>query len=219
MIQKHQSLSTLSNRYHFIDIIERVARSHPYFSLMLVDVMRFSDVSSAFDHKAGDEILLQIVNRIHVIFGEDLILGRVSGDIFGLVFEGRQSQLIMQSKYQRLVEHFKTPLYTNETAFIADFNVGIASRTNKKVTATKLISLAEAALKQAKNNQHQNCSFVNDNQYSVTGRGLALKADLTRAMKNDELELYFVDDSNYWRRMSAPMESSIGWCFISGLTY
>jgi diguanylate cyclase (GGDEF)-like protein len=191
MIQKHQSLSTLSNRYHFIDIIEGIADSNSYFSLMLVDVMRFSDVSSAFDHKAGDEILLQIVNRIHVIFGQDLILGRVSGDIFGLVFAGRQSESVMRTKFQRLIEHFKTPLYTNGTAFIADFNVGIASRTHKNVTATKLISLAEAALKQAKNNKHQNCSFVNDNENSVTGRGLALKADLNRAMKNDELELYF----------------------------
>jgi diguanylate cyclase (GGDEF)-like protein len=191
MIKKHQSLSTLSNRYHFIDIIEGIADSNSYFSLMLVDVMRFSDVSSAFDHKAGDEILLQIVNRIHVIFGQDLILGRVSGDIFGLVFEGHQSESVMRTKFQRLIEHFKTPLYTNGTAFIADFNVGIASRTHKNVTATKLISLAEAALKQAKNNKHQNCSFVNDNENSVTGRGLALKADLTRAMNNDELELYF----------------------------
>lgn len=172
-------------------MIEVVADSHPHFSLMLVDVMRFSDVSSAFDYQAGDDILLQIVNRIHVIFGDDLILGRISGDIFGLVFLGRLSESEMQTKFQCLVEHFKTPLYTNGTAFIADFNVGIASRTRKNVTATKVISLAEAALKQAKNNKHQNCSFVNDNENSVTGRGLALKADLTRAMKNDELELYF----------------------------
>ena len=158
---------------------------------MLVDVMRFSDVSSAFDYKAGDEILLQIVNRIHVIFGDDLILGRISGDIFGLVFEGNRSEGFMQAKFQHLVDHFKTPLYTNDTAFIADFNVGIACRTRASVSVTKLISLAEAALKQAKNNKHQNYSFVNDNEKSVTGRGLALIADLTRAMQNNELELYF----------------------------
>lgn len=191
MIQKHQSLATLSNRYHFIDMIEDVASKNTHYSLMFVDVMRFSDVSSAFDHRAGDDILLQIVNRIHEIFGSELILGRISGDIFGLVFEGRFSESVMQSKFQHLVEHFKTPLYTNNTAFIADFNVGIASRTLKKITATQVISLAEAALKQAKSNKHQNYSFLNDNQKSVTGRGLALKADLTRALKNEELELYF----------------------------
>jgi diguanylate cyclase (GGDEF)-like protein len=153
--------------------------------------MRFSDVSSAFDHKAGDEILLQIVNRIHEIFGQDLILGRISGDIFGLVFDGKHSEAAMQAMFHHLIDHFKTPLYTNETAFIADFNVGIASRTRESVSTTKLISLAESALKLAKNNKHQNYSFVNDNENSVTGRGLALKADLTRAMNNDELELYF----------------------------
>jgi EAL domain-containing protein (putative c-di-GMP-specific phosphodiesterase class I) len=38
-------LSTVSNRYHFIDDIEDVATSHDYFSVMFVDVMRFSDVA------------------------------------------------------------------------------------------------------------------------------------------------------------------------------
>jgi EAL domain-containing protein (putative c-di-GMP-specific phosphodiesterase class I) len=38
-------LATVSNRYHFIDVIDDVATSHDYFSVMLVDVMRFSDVA------------------------------------------------------------------------------------------------------------------------------------------------------------------------------
>ena len=191
MTSKHQSLSTLPNRYHFIDMIDSIADETPHFSLMLIDVMRFSDVSSAFDYQAGDDILLQIANRVHTIFGSRLTLGRISGDIFGLVFVGKYTESEMHSKFQHLIEHFKTPLYTNETAFIADFNVGVASHSQKTVSVTRLISLAEAALKQAKNNKHQNFSYVKDNEESVTGRGLALKADLSRAMVKDELELYF----------------------------
>ncbi|MBF7072987.1 bifunctional diguanylate cyclase/phosphodiesterase [Glaciecola sp. MH2013] len=191
MIKKHQSLSTLPNRYAFIDIIEKLSKDSRHFSLMLIDVMRFSDVSSAFDYRAGDEILLQIANRVLSIFDEKLLVGRVSGDIFGLIFVGRYNEAQMYSRYQHLIEHFKTPLYTNDTAFIADFNVGVASHRDYTVSVTRLVSLAEAALKQAKNNQHQNFSFVSDNQNSVSGRGLALKADLTRAMENHELELYF----------------------------
>lgn len=191
MTSKHQSLSTLPNRYHFIDMIDSISDETPHFSLMLIDVMRFSDVSSAFDYQAGDDILLQIANRVHAIFGSRLTLGRISGDIFGLVFVGKYTESEMHSKFQHLIEHFKTPLYTNETAFIADFNVGVASHSQKTVSVTRLISLAEAALKQAKNNKHQNFSYVKDNEDSVTGRGLALKADLSRAMEKDELELYF----------------------------
>ena len=191
MTLKHQSLATLPNRYHFIDIIEKISSDNKHFSLMLIDVMRFSDVSSAFDYKAGDEILLQIANRVLHIFDHKLVLGRISGDIFGLIFEGRHSEADMFTKYSHLIEHFKTPLHTNETAFIADFNVGVACHRDTTCSVTKLVSLAEAALKQAKSNQHQNFSFVKDNEDSVSGRGLALKADLTRAMEREELELYF----------------------------
>lgn len=195
-----QHLNEIPNRYHFIEIVSNIAQREKRFSLMLLDVMRFSDVSAAFGHKAGDELLLQIVNRINLIYDNAMAIGRISGDIFGIVFTQSISASSLRAEHERLFNHFKTPLSVNNTAFIADFNVGVAVRKNPNSNINTIISLAESALKKSKSNRHENFTLLNDDTNEATGRGLTLKADLTRALANDELELYFqpkVDLNDY----------------------
>ena len=191
-MQSHLSLNTLPSRYLFINKVEQSIDEDRAMALCLLDVMRFSDVSSTFDHIAGDQLLLQIANKILDIFGDEIILGRISGDIFGIIVYGKHDEKTVYKIYQRLVEHFKTPLMVNDLSFIADFNVGATFRaSNDEQDANLFISLAEAALKQSKSNKHENFAFLSNKKDKVQGRALTLKADLTRALANDELELYF----------------------------
>ncbi|MGK0373031.1 MAG: EAL domain-containing protein (putative c-di-GMP-specific phosphodiesterase class I) [Glaciecola sp.] len=86
------------------------------------------------------------------------------------------------------------------TAFIADFNVGVAIRNKPETNINSIISLAETALKKSKSNRHQNFTLLKDDTKECTGRGLTLKADLRRALNSEELELFYqpkVDLDNY----------------------
>lgn len=189
-VNEIQHLNEIPNRYHFIEIIEQIAGKEKRFSLMLLDVMRFSDVSAAFGHKSGDVLLLKIVNRISEIYENSIAIGRISGDIFGVVFTHAITDSTLRNEHSRLYNHFKTPININDTSFIADFNVGVAIRKNPASNVHTIISLAEAALKKSKSNRHENISILNDDTVATSARGLTLKADLNRALKNDELELY-----------------------------
>ncbi len=186
-----QHLNEIPNRYHFIEIVDQISNRENKFSMMLLDVMRFSDVSAAFGHKSGDELLLKIVNHINTIFSHATAVGRLSGDIFGVVFTHSVTETTLRQEHARLYNHFKTPLSVCGTAFIADFNVGAVIRKSKETGINSLISLAESALKKSKSNRHENFTILNDETLDTSGRGLTLKADLRRALNRDELELYF----------------------------
>lgn len=188
-IIKH--LNEIPNRYHFIEIIEQISAQEKYFSLMFIDVMRFSDVSAAFGHKAGDELLLEIVNKIETIYSNSNAVGRISGDIFGVVLTHAITDASLRREHERLYNHFKTPMSLGGTSFIADFNVGASIRNNPDTCINTIISLAESALKRSKSNRHENFTILNDDTRENTGRGLTLKADLRRALNNEELELYY----------------------------
>ena len=192
----HHSLSTIPNRYAFLDRIGQFVKSHNNMSLFLIDVVRFSDVSSSFGYKVGDAILLEIVNRIQRLFGPEILLGRISGDIFGLAIHGRHGDRQLRHHYNYLVEHFKTPIHVEDHAFIADFNVGAVSNQQNNTDIIKLFTRAEAALKQAKQNKFENLQVLRIQSKAQTGRALALKADLRRAFANNELELYFQPQIN-----------------------
>lgn len=191
MGEVHQSLVTIPNRYAFLDRIDERVKADQSLSLLLVDVVRFSDVSSSLGYQVGDVILLAIANRIKRIFGVQALLGRISGDIFGIVIPGRHGERQLRHHYDYLVDHFKTPVNFDGHAFIADFNVGAVANVNGNTDTIKLMSRAEAALKQAKENKYENFQILSMQQKAQTGRALALKADLKRAFANDELEIYF----------------------------
>lgn len=186
-----QSLATIPNRFAFLDIIDNAVSSHDHLSILLVDVVRFSEVSSSFGWKVGDIFLLKIAKRIQSLFAGKAQMGRISGDIFGLIITGKHTESELRNQYEYLIEHFKTPIMHEGHSFIADFNVGAISNRHGNRDTVLLLSRAEAALRQAKENRYENFHCLSLEDRNETGRSLALKADLTRAFKNDELELYF----------------------------
>ncbi|MEC7632748.1 MAG: bifunctional diguanylate cyclase/phosphodiesterase [Pseudomonadota bacterium] len=190
-MSQHTSLATIPNRYAFIDSISKQASRSASISLMLVDVVRFSDVTTSLGIHVGDRFLLEIANRIQLLFGTAVSIGRISGDVFGIVFPNESNETVMRQMFERLVEHFKTPMHYDGTAFIADFNVGVVCSIKNDFDITSFVSRAETALKQAKENKYENYFALTKLDKTDTGRSLALKADLKRALAQNELELYY----------------------------
>ncbi len=190
-MSQHTSLATIPNRYAFIDSVLKQASQSTSISLILVDVVRFSDVTTSLGIHVGDRFLLEIANRIQHLFGQHVLIGRISGDVFGIVFPNENKEAVMRQMFERLVEHFKTPMHYDGTAFIADFNVGVVCGENDEFDITAFVSRAESALKQAKENKYENYFALTKSDKSDTGRSLALKADLKRALSQNELELYY----------------------------
>lgn len=191
MSRLHRSLATIPNRYAFIDTIDKCASRYEQFSLMLIDVVRFSDVTTSLGIKVADQFLLEIANRIILLFDDSVYFGRISGDVFGLVIPNQTQSGELQANFNYLVEHFKTPMHHENHAFIADFNVGAVAGKQDGFELTAFVSRAEAALKQAKENKYENFHLMTMEEKAETGRSLALKADLKRALLQNELELYF----------------------------
>ena len=191
MSRVHQKLATIPNRYAFIHCVEQFAEQHESLSLMLIDVVRFSDVTTSFGTHIGDQFLLSIANRISLLFKDAAVMGRVSGDIFAVLFERELSPTELYEKFAFLTEHFKTPIQHEQQSFIADFNVGAATTPSASFSITDFFARAEAALKQAKQNKYENFAYLSKKHDPDNARSLTLKADLQRAMRNSELELYF----------------------------
>lgn len=191
MARIHQNLAIIPNRYAFIHCIEQCAEASESVSLMLIDVVRFSDVTTSYGMHIGDEFLLSIANRISLLFKDANKLGRLSGDVFGLLFNTHLTNAQLQLKFEYLIEHFKTPIQHHGHSFIADFNVGAFSCHSHQFRITDFIARTEGALKQAKQNKYENFFAATSKDFKHTARSLTLKADLQRALNNQELQLYF----------------------------
>lgn len=191
MHKTHDSLMSIPNRLVFLNKVNQILKEDTEQALLLIDVVRFSDVSNSFGYDFGDKILLEIANRICYLFDRNTLFGRVSGDVFALLLHGHYGYEQLHSLYHHLVDHFKTPISCGDHAFIADFNMGAATNPKLNTNINVFFSLAESALKQAKGNKFDNFQYSKILKDQKNGRSLALKADISRALVNNELEIYF----------------------------
>lgn len=85
------SLTRLPNRNRFINELNEAlfVRQEQKRILVLVDVVRFSEVNEALGVKSGDSLLILIAKRLRSALGAGVKLARVSGDTFGLFGDAR----------------------------------------------------------------------------------------------------------------------------------
>jgi diguanylate cyclase (GGDEF)-like protein len=75
----------LPNRNRFVALIdERRARSTGAV-MALLDIDDFSGVNQMLGHDVGDDLLKAVASRLAGVVGEDSVLARVAGDVFGLL--------------------------------------------------------------------------------------------------------------------------------------
>lgn len=87
----HDSLTKLPNRLSLTDYAE-VIFSHHHLkeqkaAFLYIDLDRFKSVNDAFGHHIGDQLLIQMANRLHQKLSQNQKLFRIGGDEFVLISE------------------------------------------------------------------------------------------------------------------------------------
>lgn len=154
------SLTALANRSHFNHLFERslqlAQREHRNLAVMLLDLDKFKPVNDTYGHPIGD-ILLQ---RVAAIFTEHSrntdIVGRFGGDEFAIVLVHPESTQIVETVADRILSEIAKPVSILGNNIEIGISIGISTFPNDGVDSKSLISAADLALYEAKNNG-RNC--------------------------------------------------------------
>ena len=78
--------------------------------VLVVDVDGFRLVNVSYGHRAGDDVLASIAERLHAVLGADDLLVRLAGDQFAVLcpnlYDGRHAEQIADRVRQALVRPF-----------------------------------------------------------------------------------------------------------------
>lgn len=141
-------LSGLANRRAFQRTME--SNQHKALSLAIVDIDQFKMVNDAHGHPAGDEVIQLVSRQLQESFSDNAILiSRMGGDEFSILFETVDSELIVEAlkDYCERIQRSELP---QQPGVKVSVSIGIAISTRPSIGTRALLTRADQQLYMAK---------------------------------------------------------------------
>jgi diguanylate cyclase (GGDEF)-like protein len=148
------SLTGLHNRRHILklanDEFERSKRFEHPLAMMMSDIDDFKYVNDSYGHMVGDQVLIEVANRLRNHLRSIDLLGRFGGDEFVILLVEANLEAT-QGISQRLHQSVSNrPIKTDRGDLFVTLSMGIAALNPRHKTAQDLLQSADDALYIAK---------------------------------------------------------------------
>lgn len=148
------SLTQLPNRHSFTELLNQMVlesiNSNMMSALMFIDVDNFKFVNDNFGHDAGDEVLIEISDRIQGAIRADDTLCRLGGDEFALLLPKQVTPQLTEQVCKRLLHKINQPIWVKNKQMPVTLSIGVALCPQHSNSAATLLQLADEAMYQAK---------------------------------------------------------------------
>lgn len=149
-------LTGLANRTAFIEHLERAVasarRQHATIGVLYFDIDRFKVVNDSLGHGAGDELLIQVSQRVGELLRVSDVLARLGGDEFTICLDGVQDSAHAVLVARRVAESFIAPFRLCGRSINVSASIGVATNYHADDGAEALLSHADVAQYRAKEN-------------------------------------------------------------------
>lgn len=163
-IAHFDSLTGLPNRLLLKDRIEQnmalAKRKQQWMAVIFIDIDGFKAVNDGLGHEAGDQLLIELANRMRAVMRENDTLARLGGDEFIALLTELPSQAECIPLIERLMKCASTPFHLQNQQAVVSASIGITFYPqDQAVDDATLIRQADLAMYQAKHS--------GKNQYAI----------------------------------------------------
>ncbi|MFT3755644.1 MAG: EAL domain-containing protein [Pseudoxanthomonas sp.] len=193
------ALTGLDNRRAFRENLDRrlqsLRGSNRQLALLFADFDDFKRINDSMGHEAGDEVLVQLADRIRSVVGRlgggGARMARFGGDEFVVLVEDEDARTLAASLGECLVAELGQPLLMQGREVFLGVSIGITLFPDDAADATDLIKHGDVAMYQAKV-AGKNCHrFYSRAMNQAMERRLHLEQELRGAWERGELSLAY----------------------------
>ncbi len=191
----HDPLTGLPNRGGFLNYIEKEinfkTRQKTFCGILFLNIDRFKVINDSLGHQAGDQLLINLVQRLRTCVRTRDMIARLSADEFAILIEHlRQPQNAIWVA-ERIQQALIVPFDLQGQEVFRTISIGIALNDSTDTTAEALLRNANTAMYQARS-QGTGSYQVFEHKMSVDGKQhLQLETDLRRALERQEFVLHY----------------------------
>lgn len=151
----HDSLTGLPNRAAFVSLLEYHLNSvgtRGNLGVMFIDLDRFKAVNDTLGHDAGDDLLIQVAERMQASVRSQDIISRFAGDEFTVLLPDIDSTDGLMAIAERIRRTIDQPFVVMGKEVLVSSSIGVTTTSISDRKAESLIHDADVAMYMAKHN-------------------------------------------------------------------
>ncbi|HET9078764.1 MAG TPA: EAL domain-containing protein [Acidimicrobiales bacterium] len=220
----HDTLTGLPNRTLLTDRLDQLLprrsqgaarmRGRSRFAALFIDIDRFKSVNDLGGHRAGDDLLVAVAQRLRAVIRRQDTLARLGGDEFvvlcpDLVDPAAEAAAVAERITAVMHQPFRVGPEGREFYVSASVGIGLAGFGD---TAESILARADAAMYAAKSRGGGIHQIYDDSVDSALRRRPELVNELHAALARGELSLHYQPVMHLGTDQVRYMEALARWC-------
>jgi diguanylate cyclase (GGDEF)-like protein len=190
----HDPLTKLPNRTLFLDrlrlALSRADRLQSSVAVLFLDLDGFKAVNDSLGHAAGDQLLIEVAERVRQSLRSADTVARLGGDEFAVLLEDLGQGGGERIAAERILKALRTPIVVEGTELVTRASIGIAVSTAEE-GAGDLLRQADLAMYRAKAGGKDRHETFEPAMHATALARLELGAELRRALDQDNLIVHY----------------------------
>ena len=223
----YDHLTNLANRTLLEEGLEKLLTDGKPASIIILDLDGVKEINDSAGHHAGDQILVQVGERLSSILPAGAILSRLGGGEFAVCLQTNEPSTIT-TFVEKVQSKIADPFSVAGRMTFLNASIGVALAPMHGSGAEEIMINADLAMYKAKADKSHAARFFTPQLRQDVHDRIALETDLRRAYRAEEFQLYYQPQVQCRDRVVTGAEALLRWhhpqrgvllpgAFLSGL--
>src|SRR5882757_7649070 len=211
----HDALTGLPNRVLMDDRLSQsivvADRQGQTFAVLLADLDRFKLVNDSLGHRAGDELLKEVAQRLRSVVRDVDTVARLGGDEFVLIIAPSPERDAAQQVAKRIIDVLQASVRIAGIEIHTSPSIGIAFYPGDASTVETLLAHADAAMYFAKQRGRNNFQCFVPGMNTSSQDKVRLENDMRVALEQKQFEVHYQPKVNTATGLMHGAEALLRW--------
>jgi diguanylate cyclase (GGDEF)-like protein len=191
--------------------IETARANNSQFAVLFIDLDRFKIINDSLGHAAGDELLIEMANRLRTSLTEADVVARLGGDEFVVILGAVSGCEQVSAIARSVMSALSKPLTIGDQECLATASIGISMFPSDGGDETTLMKHADLAMYQAKDEGKNDFRFFARGAKTPSVERLMLETSLRHAMDLNQFALHYQPKVDIATQQVTGVEALLRW--------